>query len=208
MLEIDGDRRQLMTRLRRPSSGRNWMPTSPLARRVSGCCGLKVAAAGQVAERTKNVADRGYRSGDYRDDAQIRLAEAEAEMAARAHRDRSGQASTCGGGQRRLHHCRTVPAPTGPTSSARRPRPISSAPGSRSKRRSRPSRRPNARWRRFARTYLLQSKAAVKAPTGATIRSLVIGAGATVVPGEAVAPAGSIATPSSSTRRSPMPPCR
>src|SRR5260370_36291570 len=34
---------------------------------------------------------------------------------------------------------------------------------------------------------LLQSKAAVKAPAGATIRSLIIGAGATVVPGDAVA---------------------
>jgi len=42
----------------------------------------KVAAAKLVAERTRSVSDSGYRSKDYRDEAAIRQAEAEADLAA------------------------------------------------------------------------------------------------------------------------------
>jgi hypothetical protein len=80
MLEIDGDRRQLMKD--NAVQFRKELEADIAAREARfDLLRLKVAAAGQVAERTKNVADRGYRSGDYRDDTQIRLAEAEAEMA-------------------------------------------------------------------------------------------------------------------------------
>ncbi len=102
MLEIDGDRRQLMKDY--AARFRSELDADIAAREARlGLLRTKVAAAGQLAERTKNVADRGYRSGDYRDDAQIRLA-------------------------------------------ARTPRPRSSARGSRSRRRNRLSRRPNACW--------------------------------------------------------------
>jgi hypothetical protein len=77
MLEIDGDRRQLMKDY--AAQFRSELDADIAAREARlGLLRTKVAAAGQLAERTKNVADRGYRSGDYRDDAQIRLAEAEA----------------------------------------------------------------------------------------------------------------------------------
>jgi len=79
-LEIDGDRRQLMKDY--ATQFRGELDAEIAAREARlGLLRIKVTVAGQLAERTKNVADRGYRSGDYRDDAQIRLAEAEAEMA-------------------------------------------------------------------------------------------------------------------------------
>jgi hypothetical protein len=42
----------------------------------------KVASAVAIAERTRSVSDNGYRSKDYLDDSKIRLAEAQAELAA------------------------------------------------------------------------------------------------------------------------------
>src|SRR4029077_364449 len=76
----DGDRRQLMKDY--ATQFRSELDADIAAREARlGLLRIKVTVAGQLAERTKNVADRGYRSGDYRDDAQIRLAEAEAELA-------------------------------------------------------------------------------------------------------------------------------
>jgi multidrug resistance efflux pump len=146
----------------------------------------KVDAARQVAERTKNVAERGYRSGDYRDDAQIRLAEAEAEMALermaleqvkrrRAAADNGVYMMADGASPNWAHEGRQEAK-----AEVKRGRlELEEAQSA-----EREAERDLAAVRaNFAR----QSTAAVTAPPGATLRSMVVGAGAIVVPGQAVA---------------------
>ena len=185
MLEIDGDRRQLMKDY--AARFRSELDADIAAREARlGLLRTKVTVAGQLAERTKNVADRGYRSGDYRDDAQIRLAEAEAEMALeriaidqakgrRAAAD-SGVFIMQDGSSPNWAYEQRQDAKT----EVKRARLTLEEAQSAEQEAERALAAVRA-------NYLLQSKAVVKAPAGATIRSLIIGAGATVVPGHAVA---------------------
>ena len=77
--EIDRDRRDLMKLY--AGQFRSALDADIAERETRlGMLRTKVAAATQLADRTRAVADRGLRSGDYRDDAQMRLAEAEAEL--------------------------------------------------------------------------------------------------------------------------------
>jgi hypothetical protein len=146
----------------------------------------KVAAATQVAERTKSVSDSGYRSKDYRDEAAIRLAEAEADLAA----DRMVLEQL----QRRR-----VAADQGIF--------IASDGSSLNwANDGRQDAKTEIKRARFAfeqaqaamdeaghmlgaarEAFRLQSKAAVRAPAGATIRSTIVGADASVEIGSAVA---------------------
>ena len=184
MLEIDGDRRQLMKDY--ATQFRSELDADIAAREARlGLLKTKVAAAGQLAERTKNVADRGYRSGDYRDDAQIRLAEAEAELALeriaidQVRRRRAADSGIFimqdGSGPNWAYEQRQ----DAKTEIRRARLALEDAQSVEQE-----AERTLAAVRA---NVVLQSKAAVKAPPGASIRSLIIGSGGTVVPGEAVA---------------------
>ena len=168
----------------------------------------KVAAATQLAERTRSVADRGLRSGDYRDDAQIRWPRREAELALERMAAGAGQAAARGGRQRRVH----------PVGRLRPQLGLRASPGgqdrgqARAARRSRRRRRPSSEAERtlaaVRANVALQGRATVKAPPGATIRSLTVGAGAHRWCRARPSPGGSTATSSSSMRRCRMPRCR
>jgi len=185
VLEIDADRRQLMKDY--ATQFRSELDADIAAREARlGLLKTKVAVAGQLAERTKNVADRGYRSGDYRDDAQIRLAEAEAELALeriaidqvrrrRAAADSGIFIMQDGSGPNWAYEQRQDAK-----IEIKRARLALEEAQSAEQEAGRALAAVRA-------NVVLQSKAAVKAPPGATIRSLIIGSGATVVPGEAVA---------------------
>jgi multidrug resistance efflux pump len=146
----------------------------------------KLDVAKSIAARGRSVADSGYRSRDYRDDAQIRLAEAELALAAermaleRARRYRAA-----------ADHDIYL-APDGSS--------LNWAYGDRQDAKTEIKRahleldRAQAAEQEAERTFeaarqafKLQHRAAVTAPPGATIRSLIIGAGAAVEPGHPVA---------------------
>jgi multidrug resistance efflux pump len=146
----------------------------------------KVAAATQVAERTKSVSDSGYRSKDYRDEAAIRLAETEADLAAeRMELERLQR-------RRAAAEQGIFLAPDGSSLNwaydaqqdakieikrARLGLEQAQAVGDEAVHALDAARE----------AFRLQSKAPVRAPPGATIRSIVVGADAAVEAGGAVA---------------------
>lgn len=147
---------------------------------------IKVMAASQLAERTKNISDRGYRSGDYRDDAQIRLAEAQAEMALermaleqarrrRAAADNGVFMMADGAGPNWAYGDRQ----DAKTEIKRARLVLDEAMLA--------EHQAEGTLAAVRANYELQHKATVKAPPGATIRSLTVGAGSSVVRGATVA---------------------
>jgi multidrug resistance efflux pump len=183
--EIDRDRRELMKLY--AAQFKSELDADIVAREARlVLMRTKVMAATQVVERTRNVAERGYRSGDYRDDAQIRLAEAQGEMALermaleQAKRRRAaadnGVFMMPDGASPNWAYDERQEAKT----EIKRARlAVEDAVSA--------GREAERTLAAVSANFRLQSKAAVSAPPGATIRSLAIGAGATVVAGETVA---------------------
>jgi len=146
----------------------------------------KAVSAAQIAERTKTVSETGYRSKDYRDEGQIRQAEAEAALAAermaleRAQRRRAaadkgvyvapdGTSPNWAYGDRqdaKIEIKRARLQVEQAQSDERRARQALDA---------------------ARESFRLHSRAPVLAPPDSTIRSVIVGAGATVAVGEPVA---------------------
>jgi hypothetical protein len=127
--QVDRDRREILKRHAANYRIERDAEIAMLESRVAMLEG-KLEAAKSVAARGQSVAASGYRSRDYRDDAQIRLAEAELALAAermtleRARRYRVAADNDILPGRP------TARASTGPMTTARRPRSRSSARGS------------------------------------------------------------------------------
>ena len=183
--EIDRDRRELMKLY--AAQFRNTLDADIADREVRlGILRTKVAAATLLAERTRAVADRGLRSGDYRDDAQMRLAEAEAEPAldrmALAEVKRRRAAADSG--------VFTLPDGSSPNwayeerqeakTEVKRARLAAEEAAS-------AEREAELALEAVRANVALQGRAMVTAPPGATIRSLTVGAGSSVVTGTTVA---------------------
>ena len=183
--EIDRDRRDLMKLY--AAQFRSELDADIAARDARlAMLRTKVAAATLLAERTRSVADRGLRSGDYRDDAQIRLAEAEAELALermaleqirrrRAAADNGVFMLSDGSGPNWAYEDRQEAK-----IEVKRARLAAAEAAS-------AENEAEQTLAAVRANVALQGRAVVKAPPGATIRSLTVGAGASVVPGEAVA---------------------
>jgi multidrug resistance efflux pump len=146
----------------------------------------KVDAARSVAARGRSVSDSGYRSRDYRDDAQIRLAEAELALAAdrmaleramryRASADRDIYLAPDGASLNWAYDDRQEAKIE--LKRARLELDRAQAAEQQAERTFEAARQ----------AFKLQHKAAVTAPAGATIRSLIIGAGATAEVGNPIA---------------------
>ena len=151
-----------------------------------GMLRTKVAAATQLADRTRAVADRGLRSGDYRDDAQMRLAEAEAELVLermaveqvkrrRAAAD-SGVFILADGSSPNWAYEHRQDGKT----EVKRARLAAEEAAS-------AEREAEQALAAVRANVALQGRATVRAPPGATIRSLTVGAGSSVVRGATVA---------------------
>jgi multidrug resistance efflux pump len=183
--EVDRDRRDLMKLY--AVQFRSELDADIAAREARlGLLQTKVAAATTLSDRTRSVADRGLRSGDYRDDAQIRLAEAEAELAMerlaldqirrrRAAADRGVYTMADGSGANWAYADRLEAK----TEIKRAHLAVDEAVSAEAE-----AERELAAVRA---NVALQSRAPVKAPVGATIRGLAVGAGAVVAPGQTVA---------------------
>ena len=183
--EIDRDRRDLMKLY--AAQFRSELDADVAARDARlAMLRTKVAAATLLAERTRSVADRGLRSGDYRDDAQIRLAEAEAELALermaleqirrrRAAADNGVFMLSDGSGPNWAYEERQDAK-----IEIKRARLAAAEAAS-------AENEAEQTLAAVRANVALQGRAVVKAPPGATIRSLTVGAGASVTPGEAVA---------------------
>jgi multidrug resistance efflux pump len=78
---LDGERRELMKRY--AADFRTDLDTEVVAseRRIV-LLEARLATANEMAERSRNIADSGYRSRDFRDEGRLRALEAEAEIAA------------------------------------------------------------------------------------------------------------------------------
>jgi multidrug resistance efflux pump len=84
MQELDRDRRALMKQ--NAVHYRNELDAEIATHEARvGMLAAKAKSAASLAERTRGVTDSGYRSRDYRDDADIRLSEAGAELEAERH---------------------------------------------------------------------------------------------------------------------------
>ena len=183
--ELDGQRRELMKRY---AADYRADLADEIAWREARVTSLaaKAALAAEIAERSRNVSEGGYRSRDYRDEARIRLDEAEAELAAERmaleQAKRRQAASTAGlfrtpdgsslpwaygdwqeskteikGARLQLQQARSAESETSQALDAAR------------------------------EAFRLKEKAPVLAPPGATIRSIIVGRGATVGLGDPVA---------------------
>ena len=183
--EIDRDRRDLMKLY--AAQFRSALDTDIAGREVRlGMLRTKVVAATQLADRTRSVADRGLRSGDYRDDAQMRLAETEAEhalerMALEQVKRRRAAADSdvfilADGASPNWAYEDRQDAKT----EIKRARLIAEEAAS-------AEREAELALAAVRSNVALQSRATVKAPPGATIRGLSVGAGSSVMPGETVA---------------------
>jgi len=84
MQELDRDRRALMKQNAAHYRAELDSQITEREARV-GMLATKAKSAASLSERTRGVTESGYRSRDYRDDAQIRLSEAEAELEAERH---------------------------------------------------------------------------------------------------------------------------
>jgi multidrug resistance efflux pump len=84
MQELDRDRRALMKQNAAHYRAELDAEIATHEARV-GMLAAKAKSAASLAERTRGVTDSGYRSRDYRDDADIRLSEADAELEAERH---------------------------------------------------------------------------------------------------------------------------
>jgi multidrug resistance efflux pump len=99
MQELDRDRRALMKQNAAHYRAELDAEIATHEARV-GMLATKARSARALAERTRGVAESGYRSQDYRDDAQMRLSEAEAGLEAERHaleRLKSRRAASDGG---------------------------------------------------------------------------------------------------------------
>jgi multidrug resistance efflux pump len=146
----------------------------------------KLDAARSVAARGRSVADSGYRSRDYRDDAQIRLAEAELALTAeRMTLERAQRFRTAADQGIYL-------APDGSSLNwAYDDRQEAKTEIKRARlefdRAEADEHEAERAFEAARQAFKLQNRQAVTAPPGSTIRSLIIGAGATVEPGNPVA---------------------
>jgi multidrug resistance efflux pump len=147
---------------------------------------VKGMVAAALAERTKNVSDSGYRSRDYHDDALLRVAEAKAELAAermafdqaklrRAAIDEGVFYSGDGSGPNWAYEQQQQAK----TEIKRAQNLLQAAQLAEQE----AERLLDA----TKETFRLQSRAAVTAPGGATIQSIIVGAGATVQAGDPLA---------------------
>jgi multidrug resistance efflux pump len=183
--EIDRDRRDLMKLY--AGQFRSALDADIAERETRlGMLRTKVAAATQLADRTRSVADRGLRSGDYRDDAQMRLAEAEAELVLermaveqvkrrRAAADSGVFILADGSGPNWAYEHRQDAK-----TEVKRARLAAEEAAS-------AEREAEQALAAVQANVALQGRATVKAPPGATIRSLAVGAGSSVVRGATVA---------------------
>jgi biotin carboxyl carrier protein len=147
---------------------------------------VKGMVAAALAERTKNVSDSGYRSRDYHDDALLRVAEVKAELAAermafdqaklrRAAIDEGVFYSSDGSGPNWAYEQQQQAK----TEIKRAQNLLQAAQLAEQE----AERLLDA----TKETFRLQSRAAVTAPGGATIQSIIVGAGATVQAGDPLA---------------------
>jgi len=183
--EIDRDRRELLRRHAANYRAERDAEIEVLQARTAMLEG-KLDVARALASRGRSVADSGYRSRDYRDDAQIRLAEAELVLAAermaleRAKRYRAA-----------ADHDIYL-APDGSSLNwAYSDRQEAKTEIKRARfeldRAEAAEQEAERAFEAARQSFKLQNRQPVRAPAGATIRSLIIGAGATVAPGHAIA---------------------
>jgi multidrug resistance efflux pump len=148
--------------------------------------GTKVAAAKLVAERTRSVSDSGYRSKDYRDEAAIRQAEAEVDLAAERMALEKLQ-------RRRVAATQGIFVATDGSSlnwayADQQDAKVELKRAHVALEQAQSLEQQATHALEAAReTFRLQHKAPVRAPAGATLRSTAMGAGATVAVGTPVA---------------------
>ena len=183
--EIDRDRRELLRLYAANYRAERDAEIVVLEARVAMLEG-KLEVARSLAQRGRSVADSGYRSRDYRDDTQIRLAEAELALAAdrmalersrryRAAADHDIYLAPDGSSLNWAHEDRVETK----TEIKRARLELDRAEAA--------EQEAERAFEAARQAYKLQNRAPVRAPPGATIRSLLIGAGATVEPGGPVA---------------------
>ena len=183
--EIDRDRRELRRLYAANYRVERDAEIAVLEARVAMLEG-KLEVARSLAVRGRSVADSGYRSRDYRDDAQIKLAEAELALAAdrmtlerakryRAAADRDIYLAPDGASLNWAYDDRDEAK----TEIKRARLELDRAEAA--------EQEAERAFEAAREAYKLLNRAPVKAPPGSTIRSLIIGAGATVEAGNAVA---------------------
>jgi len=130
--ELDRQRRELMKRYAADYRADLAEEVGAREARVA-LLAAKAASAAAIAERSRNISDGGYRSRDYHDDAKIRAAEADAELAA--------ERLALGKARRRQAESYTGLFRAPPMATGRNRRPRSRAPACNWIRRARPRRR-------------------------------------------------------------------
>lgn len=183
--ELDGQRRELMKRY---AADYRADLADEIAWREARVTSLaaKAALAAEIAERSRNVSEGGYRSRDYRDEARIRLDEAEAELAAErmALEQAKRRQAASAAGLFRAPDGTSLPWAYGDWQESK-----TEIKGARLQLQQARSAESEASQALDAarEAFRLKEKAPVLAPPGATIRSVIVGRGATVGLGDPVA---------------------
>jgi len=183
--ELDRQRRELMKRYAADYRADLAEEVGAREARVA-LLAAKAASAAAIAERSRNISDGGYRSRDYHDDAKIRAAEADAELAAERlalgkARRRQAESYT---GLFRAPDGSSLQWAYGDWQESK-----TEIKGARLQLDQARSAEAEARQALDAarEAFRLKEKAPALAPPGSTIRSLIIGRGATVSAGDPVA---------------------